>query len=550
MQKGDFTTDLRLLPLVGMAVPLGVISAFCALFLLKLIAFFTWLFLGHVHGPAIILVPALGGLIVGLMARYGSERIRGHGIPEALEAILMHGSRVDPKVAILKPLSSAIAIGSGGPFGAEGPIIMTGGAVGSVLSRFFSLSANERKTMLVAGAAGGMSATFAAPVSSCLLAVELLLFEYKPRSFIPVAFSAVTAAVMRRYLLGVGPLFPTPVHPTHLEPAGILCVAVCGLLAGAFSATLTLSLYRCEGQFMKLPIHWMWWPALGGLAVGLGGFIFPQALGVGYDVIGALLQGSYGPGLLAGVLLVKSTIWLLALSSGTSGGVLAPLLMMGGALGGLEAYAFPHEGAGFWPLISMAAILAGTMRSPLTGVVFALELTHDGNSLLPLLLAAVTAHGFTVLTMKRSILTEKLARRGHHLTREYGIDPLEILMVRDVMRREWWSLPPERTVETVESRPSRLLCLQDADGHLVGVVTARSLQDASPKARLSELANASPQVAYPHETVRSLVDRMAGGGATRLPVVDSGGLVVGYVALADVLKAHQRNLSEDRDRVR
>jgi CBS domain-containing protein len=271
---------------------------------------------------------------------------------------------------------------------------------------------------------------------------------------------------------------------------------------------------------------------------------------VGYEVIGALLQGNYGPGLLAGVLLVKSSIWLVALSSGTSGGVLAPLLMMGGALGGLEAYAFPNEGAGFWPLISMAAILAGTMRAPLTGVVFALELTHDGNSLLPLLLAGVTAHGFTVLTMKRSILTEKLARRGHHLTREYGIDPLEILMVRDVMRREWWSLPPDRTVKSVESRPSRLLCLQDGEGRLVGVVPARSLEDASREKRLSELADPSPQVAYPHETVRALVDRMAGGGATRLPVVDSGGCVVGFVSLADVLKAHARNLSEERDRVR
>ncbi len=550
MQKGDFTTDLRLLPLVGMAIPLGIISAFVALALLKLIAFFTWLFLGHAHGPAIILMPALGGLIVGLMARYGSERIRGHGIPEALEAILMHGSRVDPKVALLKPLSSAIAIGSGGPFGAEGPIILTGGAVGSVLSRFFNLSANERKTMLVAGAAGGMSATFAAPVSSCLLAVELLLFEYKPRSFIPVAFSAVTAAVMRRHLLGLGPLFPTPEHPTYLGPLGILGCAACGLLAGAFSATLTLSLYRCEDWFQKLPIHWMWWPALGGLVVGLGGYLFPPALGVGYDVIGALLTGDDSSGLLVGVLLVKSTIWLTALSSGTSGGVLAPLLMMGGALGGVEACFLPDEGPGFWPLISMAAILAGTMRSPLTGVVFALELTHDGNSLVPLLLAGVTAHGFTVLTMRRSILTEKLARRGHHLTREYGIDPLELGLVRDVMRREWWSATPETTVASLTGRPLRLLCLQDQDGRLVGVIPVKRLDDTEPGRKLSELATSEPQVAHPEETLRSLIDRMASGGATRLPVVDSAGVMVGYVTLADVLKNHQQTYQLEHARGR
>src|SRR5579863_6431456 len=380
------------------------------------------------------------------MARYGSERIRGHGIPEALEAILIKGSRVEPRVAILKPLSAAISIGSGGPFGAEGPIIVTGGAFGSMIAQFMNLTSAERKTLLVAGAAAGMSTTFAAPVAAVLLAVELLLFEWKPRSLIPVALASAMAAVLRRYLLGFGPLFPVPEHPLFIGPKGLLGCALVGLLAGILSVLLTISVYAAEDAFQHLKIHWMWWPAIGGLFIGLGGLIFPQALGVGYDTIGALLQGSVTTKVILGVLLVKWFIWAVSLGSGTSGGVLAPLLMMGGALGGLEAMFLPNEGAGFWPLISMGAILGGTMRSPFTSIVFAFELTHDANVFLPLLVGSVIAHAFTVLTLKRSILTEKVARRGFHLSREYAVDPLEILFVREVMRSNVVVLPAEGKV--------------------------------------------------------------------------------------------------------
>ena len=246
---------------------------------------------GHHLGPFVIVVPVVGALIIGLMARYGSERIRGHGIPEAIEAILINGSRVEPKVAILKPISSAISIGSGGPFGAEGPIIMTGGAFGSLIAQFFHLTSAERKTLLVAGAAAGMSATFAAPVAAVLLAVELLLFEWKPRSLVPVALASATAAAVRRYMIGLGPLFPVPAHPVFIGPAGLAGCVVAGLLAGGLSALLTLAVYAAEDAFQHLPIHWMWWPAIGGLVIGIGGYIFPQALGVGYDTIGDLLQG-------------------------------------------------------------------------------------------------------------------------------------------------------------------------------------------------------------------------------------------------------------------
>jgi chloride channel protein, CIC family len=308
----------------------------------------------------------VGSLVVGLMARYGSERIRGHGIPEAIESILMNGSRIHPKLALLKPVSAAISIGSGGPFGAEGPIIMTGGAIGSLIAQFFHLTSAERKTLLVAGAAAGMPATFAAPLSAVLLAVELLLFEWKPRSAIPVALASATAGVMRRYILGLGPLFPVSVHPIFIGPVGIAGCVLIGLAAGALSALLTIGVHAAEDAFQKLPIHWMWWPAIGGLFVGIGGFIFPQALGVGYDMIGLLLAGDVGLKFMAGVLLVKSAIWMISLGSGTSGGVLAPLLMMGAALGGLAGMFLPQFGQGFWPLVSMGAILGGTMRAPLS----------------------------------------------------------------------------------------------------------------------------------------------------------------------------------------
>lgn len=560
-----------------MSIGIGIVAAFVALALLRLIGLFTNLFYfgkwssalvspaGNHLGIYALLIPIGGALVIGVMARYGSERIRGHGIPEAIEAILINGSRVEPKVALLKPISSAISIGSGGPFGAEGPIIMTGGAFGSMIAQLFHLTSAERKTLLVAGAAAGMSATFAAPVASVLLAVELLLFEWKPRSLVPVALASATAAVLRRYLLGFGPLFPVAAHPLFIGPMGLLGCALVGLLAGGLSALLTLSVYAAEDVFQRLPIHWMWWPAIGGLAIGLGGLIFPQALGVGYDTIGQLLQGNVTTHVILGILLVKWFIWAVSLGSGTSGGVLAPLLMMGGALGGLEAMILPNEGAGFWPLISMGAVLGGTMRSPFTSIVFAFELTHDGNAFLPLLVASVVAHAFTVLTLKRSILTEKVARRGYHLSREYAVDPLEILFVREVMRTNVVVLPPDFTVREMQDsfrtdgrHSQRLLPVVEPDGRLVGVVTRRDIRkgmeehgDAFLRRPLRELARAGTIIANPDESLRVVVYRMAEKGFTRLPVVDRlSGRFLGLVSLDDLLKARGRHLEEESRRER
>jgi CIC family chloride channel protein len=572
---GDFTTNWQVIPITLLATVIGVFSAFVALALLKLIGLFTNLFFfqrvstalvspaGNKLGWLEVFVPMIGALAIGFMARYGSERIRGHGIPEAIEAILLKGGKVEPRVAILKPLSSAISIGSGGPFGAEGPIIMTGGAFGSMIAQFFHLTSLERRTLLVAGAAAGMSATFATPLAAVLLAVELLLFEWKPRSLVPVAIASVAAAATRRYIIGLGPLFPTPPHSVFIGPQGLIGCILVGLLAGALSALLTLAVYASEDAFQKLPIHWMWWPVIGGFVVGLGGLIFPQALGVGYDMIGSLLQGDVVLKTIAGILLVKSIIWAVSLGSGTSGGVLAPLLMMGGALGGLMSGFLPHEGLGFWPLVAMGAILGGTMRSPFTGVAFAVELTHDVNVILPLLLASIVAHGFTVLTLRRSILTEKIARRGFHLSREYSVDPLEILFVREVMRSDIVALPADSTIADLADslhddrspRRQSLYPVVDSDKKLVGVVPRHELRELVRHKnghQLADVVRHDPQVAYPDEPLRVVVYRMAETGFTRFPVVERNRArkLVGIISLDDLLKARAHTLDAERRRER
>jgi H+/Cl- antiporter ClcA/CBS domain-containing protein len=563
-------------PIAALAVVIGVFAALVALALLRMIGLFTNLFFfqrwstelvtpaDHQLGPLVVLVPVAGALIIGFMARYGSDRIRGHGIPEAIESILLRGSRVEPKVAVLKPISSAISIGSGGPFGAEGPIIMTGGALGSLIAQFFHLTSAERKTLLVAGAAAGMSATFGSPVAAALLAVELLLFEWKPRSFIPVAFASTTAALLRPYLIGSGALFTVPQHHAALTPAGILSCVVCGLLAAALSGLLTLSVYAFEDLFEKLPIHWMWWPAIGGLVIGIGGLIYPHALGVGYDVIEELLQGKLIGSALVLLICVKWTIWAVSLGSGTSGGVLAPLLMMGAALGGVEAQWFPDMGLGFWQVVSMGAILGGTMRSPLMAIVFVLELTHDINLLLPLLLAVTLAHATTVLLLKRSILTEKVSRRGFHLTREYATDPLEILFAREIMATDVKAIPISSRRQDIaaaingERRGQSIFAVVDDRGELVGVVTRWMLEqwsegDGTGAANDSVLAIVhQPITAFPDESLRAVMNRMAETGMTSLPVVQRSNprQMVGNITLRDMLKARMKHIEEEKRRER
>ncbi len=577
---GDFTARPRMVLITGLALPIGAISAGVAWGLLRLIGLITnAVFYGrfgtallapgasHSNPAVVLLAPVAGGLVIGLMARYGSEKIRGHGMPEAIEAILIGGSKVQPRVAALKPVASAVAIGTGGPFGAEGPIIMTGGAFGSLFAQFLHLTADERKTLLVAGAAGGMAATFNSPLASVLLAVELLLFEWRPRSYVPVAASVAVATVVRGYMLGTGPLFHVPLAPLHLTAVvDGLCV-VSGLVAGLLAIAATALVYASEDAFARLPVHWMWWPAIGGAVIGVGGLIVPQALGVGYNVIGAELDGRITLGLVAGILVVKTLIWSLSLGSGTSGGVLAPMFMVGGALGANEAHVFPTVAPGFWPLVGLAGVLGGLMRSPLTGVVFAIELTHRVDALLPLIIGASAAYGISALALKRSVLTEKIARRGYHLTREYDVDPLEVLFVREVMSTDVVSFPVDASLrEVVEAfvadhhqtrdvqHRQRLYPLIDADGHMHGVITRRDILDRAlnPESCDDELDEITVRddiaVAYPDETLRTAAYRMAERRVTRLPVVERGDptRLVGLVTLAQLLEGRLRDLREAR----
>jgi CIC family chloride channel protein len=577
---GDFSLKPRSLAITAVALPIGALSALVAWALLRLIGLITNLvFYGrartslvapgaHHHNVMLVLLaPVAGGLIIGLMARFGSEKIRGHGMPEAIEAILTGGSKVAPRVAVLKPISAAVAIGTGGPFGAEGPIIMTGGAFGSLIAQFLELTADERKTLLVSGAAAGMAATFNAPLASILLAVELLLFEWRPRSYLPVAGAVSVATIVRWAILGSHPIFPVPAYALHLN-AGIeaLCL-VAGALGAGLAVGATALVYAAEDGFHRLPIHWMWWPAIGGLIIGIGGLIEPRALGVGYDVIHELLLGHAGMSLIVGILVVKTLIWSLSLGSGTSGGVLAPTFMIGGALGALEAHVFPAVAPGFWALIGLAAVVGGVMRSPLTGIVFSLELTHDWGALLPLVIASSAAFGLSTLVLKRSVLTEKIARRGLHLTREYTIDPLEVLFVRDVMESEYVmfrSGTPLReaaasfVVEHRQRRDAthrqRLYPVLDAGGRLRGVLTRRELLDAAlrsdlpPEALVDDLVLTQPHVAYADLTLREMAGVMADSGVTRMPVVERErpDRVVGMVTLIAVLRARRIDLDEER----
>jgi chloride channel protein, CIC family len=524
----DFTVDQRTWMLCAVALCIGAGAAMLAVVLLRAIALMTNIFYYHrlslaMVGPAgspesrwlMALAPVVGGLIVGLMAHFGSEKIRGHGIPEAIEAILLQGARVPPKLALLKPLSAAIAIGSGGPFGAEGPIIMTGGAFGSLVAQWLKLSDAERTTLLVAGAAAGMSATFASPIAAILLAVELLLFELRPRSLAPVAVASVLAGALRIWWLGPGPLFPVQLPFGIDVKQSLLVAAPLGAICGFAAAGLSKLMYGLEDAFEymgnKLRIHWMWWPAIGGISVGIGGYFFPRGLGVGYDNIAELLSGNAPLYLLVGLLVAKSLMWATSLSSGTSGGVLAPLLMIGAAIG--ESLArlghMPGEIQALWALLGMGSMLAGALGVPLTAILFSLELTHALPALLPLVLACAVSYLVTSLVMPRSILTEKLSRRGYHLSREYGVDPLETVIVAEVMTE----LPEDR--QTKFHSPAEL----------------------------------PERFAYSDETCRSVAEQLATIGVLSLVVVDrETGAICGAVGAAELLAGRRRAFLRESDR--
>lgn len=555
--RRDFNTDRRLLLLCLIAAAIGALGTVAAWALLHLIHFFTNLFFFHTFsfaerspathqlGPWVMLVPVVGSLIVGLIARYGSEKIRGHGIPEAIEAILFGKSRMSPRVAVLKPLASGIVIGSGGPFGAEGPIIMTGGAIGSLVAQHFSLSAAERKTLLVAGATAGMTAVFGTPVAAVLLAVELLLFEWRPRSLLPVILACAVAGFGRPLLMEAGPLFPLQTAPASFPALGVCLIA--GLLSGMLSALMSKALYRVEDLFAHLPVHWMWWPAIGAIAVGIGGWLEPRALGVGYDVIADLLNHRIVASAALSLLVIKAIIWVIALGSGTSGGVLAPLLMLGAGLGTAVSIMFPGSDPLLWPLVCMAAVLAGVLGAPLTAAVFALGLTGDFNAMLPLLLATGVSYGFTIMVMRRSIMTEKIARRGLHIYREYSVDPQERVFVEEVMTANVVSIPADLSLDAIEARyfsaaqQHRAFPVITAHGVVLGMLDrAHLVQARSGHAHITvdSLFDKAAPYALPTETCQAVARRMASLHLERLPVVQDHDerKLVGIISRSDLVK--------------
>jgi chloride channel protein, CIC family len=573
--------QFRMVLIAFLAGGIGLLAGLIAFGLYKLIGLFTNIVFYHrfvadftsaAHnqlGLWVVLMPVIGGIVVGFMAKYGSEKIKGHGIPEAMEAVLMNRSRIQPRVAILKPLSAAIAIGTGGPFGAEGPIIQTGGAVGSLVGQAFHTTASERKVLLACGAAAGMSATFNTPIAGVILAIELLLFEFKARSFIPLVIASTLAAAVHMQLLGAGPMFkvnPMDFGIPHALPFYVLLGAVCGLAAAGFSKLL----YWTEDQFERLPIDKLWWPAIGALGLGIIGYFVPRVLGVGYDTIGDILNVNLAWKLLVVVLVAKTVALVISLGSGTSGGLLAPMFMASAAMGGVFAMGvdriFPaaNLSAGAFALVAMGAVFGAASRATFSFIIFAFEITRDYNSVLPLMLVSVIADGFAMWLMPRaSIMTEKLARRGLHIHQEYEADVLQQMKVSETMDRED-DIPKildETKVGELADRISRRdpavcrhqgLLVLDGAGQPAGVITrgdvVRAL-DLDPSGVMSVLEAGSRNiiVTYPDEVLHEACAKMLRNNIGRLPVVDRLDplRVVGYLGRHGIMAARLRRLDEE-----
>lgn len=565
--------DRRVVQITLVALLIGLVAGLIAQGLVRLIGFITNLsFYGRLTtdfvspadnhlGIFVIIVPVIGGIIVGLMARYGSKGIRGHGIPEAMEQVLINQSRIPPRLTFLKPVSAAIAIGTGGPFGAEGPIIATGGAFGSLIGQILKTTADERKTLLSAGAAAGMSATFGSPVSAVLLAVELLLFEFRPRSLIPVALASAAAAAVRMVFLGAAPIFAMP---NLAQPSGLALASyvVLGAVVGIASVYVTRAVYAVEDAFDRLPIHWMWWPALGAIAVGVIGYWVPHTLGVGYDNIVRILSGTFTGRALIILFVFKFISWAISLGSGTSGGTLAPLFTIGGGLGAALGEAvvllFPNIGLDIRiaALVGMAAMFAGASRALLASVVFAFETTLQPLGLLPLLGGCTAAYLVSSLLMKHTIMTEKIARRGVYVPIEYSADSLSQALVRYNATYQVVSLKADSTVDEVRSWISsgapgsshQGFPVLDDQGNLIGVVTKRDLfdSDGSNTKLVGELIKRPPAVVYEDNTLREAADLMVEEGVGRLPVVarPNPRRVVAMISRSDILSAHRRRIEE------
>jgi CIC family chloride channel protein len=578
---GEQPAGFRMVMVCLLAAGIGLAAGVIAFVLYKLIGFFTNFFFFHrlaadftsarlnKLGPWVIVTPVIGGIIVGLMAKYGTDKIKGHGIPEAMEAVLVNRSRIAPRVAILKPLSAAIAIGTGGPFGAEGPIIQTGGAVGSLVGQAVHTTAAERKVLLACGAAAGMSATFNTPIAGVILAIELLLFEFKSRSFIPLVIASTLATAVHLQLLGGGPMFivgQTDFGIPHNVPYYLLLGVLCGLAAVA----LTKLLYWVEDLFEKLPIEETWWPAIGALGLGIIGYFVPRVLGVGYDTISDILNNRLTWEVLLLVMVFKSLALVISLGSGTSGGLLAPMFMASAAMGGAFALAvnriFPgsHLSPGAFALVAMGAVFGAASRAAFTFIIFAFEITRDYNSVLPLMLVTVIADAIAMLFTRTSIMTEKLARRGLHIHQDYEADVLQQVAVGETMDREATSIPATMTVSDLADRITRRdpvavrhqgIPVVDDDGKLAGMVTRGDILRAlerDPEGRMSVLEAGSRElvVTYADELLYDAAGKMLRYNIGRLPVVqrDDNRTLVGYLGRSGIMAARMRRFEEEQVR--
>ncbi|MBV8773709.1 MAG: chloride channel protein [Deltaproteobacteria bacterium] len=566
------TVSARVVFLSAVAILIGLGAAVIAQILLGLIGLITNLcFYGRLTtqflspaenhlGTLVIIVPALGGVIVGLMARYGSEAIRGHGIPEVMEQILRNQSRIRPRLTFLKPISAAIAIGTGGPFGAEGPIIATGGALGSLIGQLLKTTGDERKILLSAGAAAGMAATFGSPVSAILLAIELLLFEFRPRSLIPVAFACAAATALRLKFMGPTPIFEMPNVDVPTQ-TGLLLYVVIGALVGIASVGVTRAVYLAEDGFDALPIHWMWWPALGGLFVGIVGYFAPRTLGVGYYNVRDELSGTLAGQALVLLCVLKFISWAISLSSGTSGGTLAPLFTIGGAMGAVMGLAtaalFPTVGVDVRvaALIGMAAMFAGASRALLASIVFAFETTLQPLAVLPLAAGCAPAFLLSALLMKHTIMTEKIARRGIRVPVDYEADFLEQISVGEVASSRVLSLQANQTLGEIRDwiarrgQGSTHHGFPVLDGQrLVGMIGQSDLLDSTQpdRKRVGDLIHGRFAIAFKDNTLRQAIDLMAREGMGRVPVVERGdpSKLVGILSDSDVRSAIRTWLEE------
>lgn len=563
--------NYRSLKISLLTILLGLAGGLIAQVLTKLIGLITNLFFygrlstsfispadNHL-GIFVIIIPVIGGIIVGLMARYGSTGIRGHGIPEAMEQVILNESKIPPRLTFLKPVSAAISIGTGGPFGAEGPIIATGGALGSLVGQLLHTTAFERKTLLAAGAAAGMAATFGSPVSSVLLAVELLLFEFRPQSLIPVTLASVSATALRFYFVGSKPIFQMP----DLHQPGnsaLLSYLIMGLIIGVAAVFVTKAVYKIEDTFEKLPIHWMWWPAIGGVVVGAVGLFVPQTMGVGYDNIENILSASITGKVLITLIVFKFISWSISLGSGTSGGTLAPLFTIGGGLGALLGsigiFLFPNIGIDIRiaALIGMAGLFAGSARAFLASIIFAFETTLQPVGLLPLLAGCSSAYLVSSLMMKSTIMTEKIARRGIKVPSEYEADFLDQVLVKDCANYNVVTLNANDTLENIkvwfgkgsEESIHHGYPIIDEHKNLIGIVSRKELLKSklSPNIQVKEILNGQLAVVYPDNTLKESLDLMAITGLNRIPVVERANpkKIIAILSRSDILKERKKYL--------